>query len=216
MVEAINNKYNKRIITLEDPIEYELKSKKSVITQREIGHDCTSFASGLKHVLRQDPDAILVGEMRDLETISAAITAAETGHIVFSTLHTQSAAHTIERIIDVFPAAQQKQICTMLGNTLQAVISQTLFKRIDTSGMYPCTELMICNPGIRSCIRENRVVEIPNYIETGRGIGMHTMDTSIAEAAINGYIDKDDAIARANDPARLFKMIDAGAIMQTV
>jgi twitching motility protein PilT len=216
MVELINSKYNKRIITLEDPIEYELTSKLSVITQREIGHDCLSFASGLKHVLRQDPDVILVGEMRDLETISAAITAAETGHIVFSTLHTNSAAHTIERIIDVFPAVQQRQICTMLANTLQAVISQTLFKRIDTAGMYPCTELMLCTPGIRSCIRESRVVEIPNYIETGRGIGMHTMDISIAEAVTNGYIDREEALARANDPGRLFKMLDTEGALQTV
>ena len=137
MIDAMNRRYHKHIITLEDPIEYLLHSNKCAIEQREVGSDVPSFASGLKHVLRQDPDIILVGEMRDLETTSAAITAAETGHFVLSTLHTNNAAQTIERIIDIYPGEQQNQIRSMLANTLQAVICQVLFKRIDQPGMVP-------------------------------------------------------------------------------
>ena len=154
MINAINEKYKKRIITLEDPVEYALTNKKCMIEQREIGFDCPTFASGLKHALRQDPDIIMVGEMRDLETTGPTITAAETGHLVFSTLHTINASQTIERIIDIYPANQQGQIRAMLANTLQAVISQTLFKRIDKPGMVPCTEILLCNSAVRNCIRE--------------------------------------------------------------
>ncbi|MHC4640484.1 MAG: type IV pilus twitching motility protein PilT, partial [Planctomycetota bacterium] len=143
VVGQINSKYRKHIITLEDPIEYGLENDNSLIEQREIGADCTNFASGLKHILRQDPDIIMVGEMRDLETTSFTITAAETGHLVFSTLHTINAPQTIERIIDIYPANQQNQIRTMLSNTLQAVITQTLFRRIDEPGMVPCTEILL-------------------------------------------------------------------------
>jgi len=177
----INTKYRKRIITLEDPIEYALENKMSMIEQREIGFDCPDFASGLKHVLRQDPDIIMVGEMRDLETTSSTITAAETGHLVFSTLHTINASQTVERIIDIYPANQQNQIRTMLANTLQAVISQTLFKRIDEPGMVPCTEILLCTSAVRNCIRENRIYEIPNIIETSRRLGMQNLDISVAD-----------------------------------
>ncbi|MHC4639788.1 MAG: type IV pilus twitching motility protein PilT, partial [Planctomycetota bacterium] len=166
MVGLINTKYQKRVITLEDPIEYLLENDTCMIEQREIGADCPDFASGLRHVLRQDPDIIMVGEMRDLETTSSTITAAETGHLVFSTLHTINAHQTIERVIDIYPANQQNQIRTMLANTLQAVISQTLFRRIDRPGMVPCTEILLCTPAVRNCIRENRLCEIPNIIET--------------------------------------------------
>jgi twitching motility protein PilT len=143
MVNVINQKYRKRIITLEDPIEYLMENKSCMIEQREMGADCTSFASGLRHALRQDPDIILVGEMRDLETTSSTITAAETGHLVFSTLHTVNASQTVERIIDIYPASQQNQIRAMLANTLQAVISQTLFRRVDQPGMVPCCEILL-------------------------------------------------------------------------
>jgi twitching motility protein PilT len=166
MIGSINKKFRKRIITLEDPVEYALENELCMIEQREIGSDCPNFASGLKHVLRQDPDIIMVGEMRDLETTSSTITAAETGHLVFSTLHTINAPQTIERIIDIYPANQQNQIQTMLANTLQAVISQTLFRRIDQPGMVPCTEILLCTSAVRNCIRENRIYEIPNIIET--------------------------------------------------
>src|SRR5258707_5710233 len=151
MIDNINRRETGHIITLEDPIEYAFVSNKCAIEQREFGSDVPSFASGLRHVLRQDPDTILVGEMRDLETTSAAITAAETGHLVFSTLHTVNAPQTIERIIDIYPAAEQNQIRSMLANTLQAVISQTLFKRCDQAGMISRAAIKLCTAGLRHC-----------------------------------------------------------------
>jgi len=209
MIGAINKKYRKRIITLEDPIEYALSNGKSMIEQREIGSDCTEFASGLKHVLRQDPDIIMVGEMRDLETTSSTITAAETGHLVFSTLHTINAPQTIERIIDIYPASQQNQIRTMLANTLQAVLSQTLFRRVDQPGMVPCTEILLCSSAVRNCIRENRIYEIPNIIETSRRMGMQNMDSSIADMCFKGFIDRQEAIVRSNNPGKMDKVLTA-------
>ena len=221
MIGLINSKFGKRIITLEDPVEYALENEKSMIEQREIGSDCPNFASGLKHVLRQDPDIIMVGEMRDLETTSSTITAAETGHLVFSTLHTINAYQTIERIIDIYPANQQNQIRTMLANTLQAVISQTLFKRIDepknpanaksgvwgATGMVPCTEILLCTSAVRNCIRENRIYEIPNIIETSRRLGMQNMDNSIADMYFKGYIDREQAVARSTNPGKMEKSL---------
>jgi len=207
MVGLINQKYRKRIITLEDPVEYMLENKSSMIEQREIGSDCPDFASGLKHVLRQDPDIIMVGEMRDLETTSSTITAAETGHLVFSTLHTVNASQTVERIIDIYPANQQNQIRSMLANTLQAVISQTLFKRVDQPGMVPCVEILLCTSAVRNCIRENRIYEIPNIIETSRRMGMQTMDLSIADMYSKGYIDREEAVMRSSNPAKMDKLL---------
>ncbi len=209
MVDAINNREQGHIITLEDPIEYSFISNKCAIEQREVGSDVPSFASGLRHVLRQDPDTILVGEMRDLETVSAAITAAETGHLVFSTLHTVNAPQTIERIIDVYPSDEQNQIRSMLANTLQAVISQTLFKRADQPGMIPGVEIMLCTPAVRNCIRENRIFEILNVIETSRAIGMQTLDSSIKQLFVNGYITKEDAISQAAHPEKLERSLAA-------
>jgi twitching motility protein PilT len=197
MIDAINQRDNHHVITIEDPVEYELTSNKCVIEQRELGSDVPSFASGLRHALRQDPDIILVGEMRDLETTSAAITAAETGHLVLSTLHTQNAPQTIERIIDIYPAEQQNQIRSMLSNTLQAVVSQILFKRSDKPGMVPACEVMLCTPAVRNCIRENRIHEIPNIIETNRGIGMCSLDESIKALYLNGFISRQQAVAVA-------------------
>jgi twitching motility protein PilT len=194
---------------MEDPIEYTFVSNKCTIEQREVGSDVTSFGSGLRHVLRQDPDTILVGEMRDLETTSAAITAAETGHLVLSTLHTVNAPQTIERIIDIYPSDQQNQIRSMLSNTLQAVISQTLFKRADQPGMIPALELMLCTPAVRNCIRENRIFEIPNIIETSRALGMQTLDSSIKQLYVNGYISREDAIAQAAHPEKLDRALVA-------
>jgi len=207
MVGVINQKYKKRIITLEDPVEYALENDTSMIEQREIGFDCTDFASGLRHVLRQDPDVIMVGEMRDLETTSSTITAAETGHLVFSTLHTVNAPQTIERIVDIYPSTQQGQIRTMLANTLQAVISQTLFRRVDEPGMVPCTEILLCTSAVRNCIRENRIYEIPNIIETSRRLGMQTMDHSISQMYSKGYIDREEAILRSTNPGKMEKII---------
>src|SRR4051812_15957650 len=209
MVDAINRREADHIITMEDPIEYAFISAKSCIEQREVGSDVPTFASGLRHALRQDPDVILVGEMRDLETTGAAITAAETGHLVFSTLHTVNAPQTIERIIDIYPSDQQNQIRSMLSNTLQAVISQTLFKRMDQPGMIPAVEVMLCTPAVRNCIRENRVFEIPNVIETSRALGMQTLDSSIKQLFVNGYVSKEDAIAQAAHPEKLERSIAA-------
>ena len=209
MIGLINSRYSRRIITLEDPVEYHLENERCMIEQREIGSDCPSFASGLRHALRQDPDIIMVGEMRDLETTSFTITAAETGHLVFSTLHTINAAQSIERIIDIYPAGQQNQIRTMLANTLQAVISQTLFRRVDQPGMVPCTEILLCTSATRNCIRENRIYEIPNIIETSRRLGMQSMDNSITDMYFKGFIDRDEAIVRSSSPGKMEKLLAA-------
>jgi len=203
----INSKYKKRVITIEDPIEYWLTNDKCMIEQREVGSDCPDFATGLRHVLRQDPDIIMVGEMRDLETTSFTLTAAETGHLVFSTLHTVNSSQSIERVIDIYPANQQTQARTMLANALQAVVSQTLFRRIDQPGMVPGTEILLCTSAVRNCIRENRIYEIPNVIETSRRYGMHLMDNSIAELCANGLIDREEAILRSTNRAKMEKML---------
>jgi len=209
MIQAMNDRYRKHIITLEDPVEYAFKSNKSLIEQRELGQDMPTFASGLKHALRQDPDIILVGEMRDLDTTALAISAAETGHLVLSTLHTVNASQTVERIIDMYPAGQQNQIRSMLGNTLQAVVSQTLFSRTDQPGMVPAVEIMLCTPAVRNIIREARTFEIPNVIDTNRQLGMISLDNSIAELYFNGYISKEDAIAQAAYPEKLERQLAA-------
>ena len=209
MIESMNARYRKHIITLEDPVEYTLVSKKCLIEQRELGQDMPTFSSGLKHILRQDPDIILVGEMRDLETTALAISAAETGHLVLSTLHTVNASQTVERIIDMYPATQQNQIRAMLGNTLQAVVSQSLFSRIDRPGMVPAVEVMLCTPAIRNIIREARTFEIPNVIDTNRHMGMISLDNSIAELYFNGLISREDAIAQAAYPDKLERQLAA-------
>ncbi len=209
MIDRINRNYGKHIITLEDPVEYALTNNLSIIEQRQIGFDCPDFASGLRHVLRQDPDIIMVGEMRDLATTSSTITAAETGHLVFSTLHTINASQTVERAIDIFPAEQQSEIRSMLANTLQAVISQTLFRRVDQPGMVPAVEILLCNSAVRNCIRENRIFEIPNIIETSSQVGMQTMDNSILNFARQGLIDPHEAVTRAANPTKMQKELTA-------
>jgi twitching motility protein PilT len=209
MIDSINRREPGHIITMEDPIEYAFVSNKSAIEQREVGADVPNFSSGLRHALRQDPDVILVGEMRDLETTSAAITAAETGHLVFSTLHTVNAPQTIERIIDIYPSDEQNQVRSMLANTLQAVISQTLFRRSDQPGMIPGVEIMLCTPAVRNCMRENRIFEIPNIIATSRAMGMQSLDDSIKQMYVNGYISREDAIAQAAHPEKLERALAA-------
>lgn len=209
MIQAMNERYKSHIITLEDPVEYTFESKQCLIEQRELGQDMPSFASALKHALRQDPDIILVGEMRDLETTALAMTAAETGHLVLSTLHTCNASQTVERIIDMYPANQQNQIRAMLADTLQAVISQTLFSRVDTKGMVPAVEVLLCTAAVRNIIREGRTFEIPNVIETNRAMGMRSLDASIAELYFNGMISRDDAIAQAAYPDKLDRQLAA-------
>ena len=209
MIQQINACSKRHIITLEDPIEYRLESDSCLIEQRELGRDMPSFASGLKHALRQDPDIIFVGEMRDLETASLALSAAETGHLVFSTLHTVDAGQTVERIIDMYPAGQQNQIRSMLGNTLQAVVSQTLFRRIDRRGMIPAVEILLCTPAVRNIIRESRTFEIPNVIETSRAAGMVSLDASIAELYFNGCISREDAVAQCACPEQMVRHLAA-------
>ena len=181
MIDFMNQTMNKHIITLEDPIEYLHSHKQSIIVQREIGFDTLSFANGLRASLRQDPDVILVGELRDLETIQTAITAAETGHLVMGTLHTQDTAGTIDRIIDVFPAHQRNQTRTMLANVLLGVMSQRLFRRTDLSGRVVATEVLINNPAIANLIRTEKMHQIPNVLQTSRELGMHTMEMSIKD-----------------------------------
>lgn len=193
MIDYVNHKSHKHIITLEDPIEFQHKHDKCVINQREIGTDVKDFNSALRVALRQDPDIILVGEMRDLETIQIALTAAETGHLVIGTLHTSSAASTIERIIDVFPAEKQTQIRMQLAGSLVGVVAQRLFKRIDVDGRRAACEIMINTPAISNLIRQEKVYQIPSVIQTNKEIGMQTMEMAINELLMYGVISMEDA-----------------------
>jgi len=193
MIDYINSTKSKHIITLEDPIEYVHMHKKSIINQREIGEDTQSFANGLRAALRQDPDVILVGEMRDLETISTAITAAETGHLVMATLHTSSAPTTIDRIIDVFPPHQQGQIRIQLANVLQGIISQRLFVRKDAKGRIAATEILMQTPSVANLIRNEKVHQIQNVMQTSRALGMHTIESSIQQLVTTGKISLESA-----------------------
>ena len=194
MINLINQERKSHIITLEDPIEYLYKHNKSIINQREIGGDVTSFADGLRAALRQDPDIILVGEMRDLETISIAVTAAETGHLVFSTLHTVSAAKTIDRIVDVFPTHQQQQIKVQLASVLEGIVSQQLLPKADGSGRIAAVEVMIANSAVRNLIREGKTYQIQNVIQTGTKAGMQTLDESLIDLCRRGLITKEIAL----------------------
>jgi len=202
LLQRINTTKHRHIITLEDPVEYVFTSDCCLVEQRELGRDMPSFASGLKHALRQDPDIIFVGEMRDLETTSLAISAAETGHLVLSTLHTVNASQTVERIVDMYPANQQTQIRSMLANTLKAVVSQTLLPKIG-GGMVPAVEILLCDPAVRNIIRESRTFEIPNVIETSGRKGMISRDASIATLVFNGLVELEVAVSHATDPKRL-------------
>lgn len=193
MINNLNTEHSCHIITLEDPIEYVFTSENSLISQRELGKDMNSFTSGLNHALRQDPDVIMVGEMRDLETISTAVTLAETGHLVLATLHTYSAAQTIDRIIDIFPSHQQNQIRSQLSMTLAAVVSQRLLPRC-SGGRIAAREVMIHNSAIANLIRENKVAQIKTVIETSSQIGMITMDHHLKELYQAGEIKREDAL----------------------
>lgn len=193
MIDYVNRKRAKHIITLEDPIEYIHGNQQSIINQREVGTDTNSFANGLRAALRQDPDIILLGEMRDLETISTAITAAETGHLVLATLHTSSAPQTIERIIDVFPAGQQTQIRIQLASVLAGIISQRLFPKADGKGRIAATEILVNHSSVANLIRNEKVHQIKNVIQTSRSLGMHTLDMSIQSLLASGTITSEHA-----------------------
>ena len=197
IINKINSERRCHIITLEDPLEYLHKHKKSIVNQREVGSDTRNFANGLRGALREDPDVILVGEMRDLETISTAITAAETGHLVLSTLHTNGAAKTIDRIVDVFPPFQQQQIRVQLASVIEAVISQQLLLKSNGNGRIGAYEVMIATPAIRNLIREGKNHQIDTSIQTSAALGMHTMDTSLINLYKRGEITKELAISQA-------------------
>jgi len=192
LVDLINEKYDRHIITLEDPIEFLHRHKRSVVNQREIGSDTDSFAHGLRSALRQDPNVILLGEMRDLETIRICLQAAETGHLVFATLHTNDASSTIDRIIDVFPPEQQQQVKVQLGSTLQGVVAQRLLPRRDRPGRVAALEILIVTPAVRNLIREGKTHQILSVIQTGGKLGMRTMDASVKELFDRGLIGQEE------------------------
>jgi len=199
MIDHINENDFGHILTVEDPIEFVHESKKSLINQREVGPHTLSFNNALRSALREDPDIILVGEMRDLETIRLAMTAAETGHLVFGTLHTSSAAKTVDRVIDVFPAAEKEMIRAMLSESLRAVISQTLCKTKDGNGRIAAHEIMIGTPAIRNLIREAKVAQMYSSIQTGGSLGMQTLDQNLADLLKRNVIGKDEARAKASN-----------------
>lgn len=192
MIDLINTEEKGHIITIEDPIEFVHPSKNCLVNQRELGPHTKSFANALRSALREDPDVILVGEMRDLETISLALTAAETGHLVFATLHTSGAPKTVDRIIDVFPAAQQNQVRAMFAESIQAVITQALFKRRDGKGRVAAFEIMIASPAVRNLIREGKIAQIPSIMQTSRAIGMQTMEAACQELVAKNLVAKED------------------------
>src|SRR6266550_3453348 len=210
LIDEINRKRAEHILTIEDPIEFVHRHKRCVVNQREIGVDATSFAEALRAALRQDPDVILLGEMRDLETISTALTAAETGHLVFGTLHTQSAASTIDRIIDVFPGEQQDQIRAQIAGSLQGVITQTLLPTANGAGRVPALEIMIPDDAIRNLIRQAKVEQIYTYMQTGSRSGMQTMEQALAALVANGTVTLETAVPRSSRRAELMGLIERG------
>ncbi len=205
IINQINEERDCHILTLEDPIEYLHKHKKSIVNQREIGNDSISYAAALKAALREDPDVILVGEMRDIDTISIAITAAETGHLVLSTLHTTGAASTIDRIIDVFVPHQQQQIRIQLSVILQGVISQQLLPRADKPGRVAAIEIMVATPAIKNLVREGKTHQLDSLIQTGGKFGMQTMDNSLANLCKKGLITKEDLMAYASSQENIIR-----------
>jgi twitching motility protein PilT len=207
MINYLNHTVNRKIITIKDPIEHLHHDIKCVISQREIGRDTLSFANALKHAMRQDPDVILVGEMRDLETMTAVLTAAETGHLVLTTLHTMGAAGAIVRFIDVFPPHQQQQVRVQLSTVLEGVIYQLLVPRADNSGRVPAVEVMLAIPAIRNLIREGKTYQMMNTIQSGTQYGMQTLNQSLAELYRKKLITREQAIVKSNNPEELTEML---------
>ena len=206
LIDLVNRTRADHIVTVEDPIEFLHQHHKSLVNQREVGNDTHSFAAALKHVLRQDPDVILIGELRDLETVSVALTAAETGHLVFSTLHTQDAAQTIDRVIDVFPPYQQGQVRAQLAATLQGVVCQTLVKKIG-GGRVVATEILIVTSAVANLIREGKTYQIASAMQAGRALGMHTMDQHLADLVNAGIITRAAAEDKAQDRDSLAQLL---------
>jgi twitching motility protein PilT len=213
MIDEINRTREEHIMTIEDPIEFLHGHKKCLVNQRELGSDAQSFSEALKAALRQDPDVILVGEMRDLETISTALTAAETGHLVFATLHTQDTAQTIDRVIDVFPAHQQGQVRVQLSVSLQGIMTQQLLPTTDGAGRVVATEILVPNPAVRNLIREGKTHQIYSVLQTSSAAGMQTMDASLAMLVRQGKITQKLAESRSSTPEELKRLLGAGSLV---
>ena len=202
IIDQANRTRKDHIITVEDPIEFVHQSQSCIVNHREVGVHTKSFSAALRGALREDPDIILVGEMRDLETIRLAVEAASTGHLVFGTLHTTSAAKTVDRVIEVFPASEQQQIRSTLADGLRAVVAQVLFKRVDKKGRCAALEILIANSAVRNLIRESKTFQIPSMIQTGKKYGMQLLDDAVNELLTKGWISPDEAYAKANDKTR--------------
>ncbi len=213
MIDKINSERQEHIMSVEDPIEFLHTHKKCIVNQREVNQDTKSFAQALKHVLRQDPDTILVGEMRDLETIGLAISAAETGHLVFGTLHTQDAPQTIDRIIDVFPPSQQGQVRAQLAIALQGIVTQTLIPQRDGKGRVVACEILVPTPGVRNLIREGKNHQIYSAMQTGGKFGMQTMDAALVELVRKSAISREEAEKRSSNPDELKRLMGGGGQM---
>jgi twitching motility protein PilT len=207
LLDRINRDRRVHIITLEDPIEYEFQHRSSVVVQRELGSDMLDFATALRATLREDPDVILVGEMRDFHTVEAALIAAETGHLVFATLHTHNAAQSIDRIVDIFPPHQQSQTRIQLANVLHAVVSQQLMLRRDRPGLWLAVEFLLVNPAVRNLIREGKTFQIQSVLQTGVAAGMITMESSLRAACDRGIIGSEDALEHAFDPREMARLL---------
>jgi twitching motility protein PilT len=208
MIDEINRTRSEHILTIEDPVEFVHQHKRCIVNQREIGPDAMSFGEALKAALRQDPDIILVGEMRDLETISTALTAAETGHLVFGTLHTQSAPSTIDRIIDVFPPAQQEQVRIMIANSLQAVVTQALLPTADGAGRVASLEILLPDDAVRNLIRQAKIEQVYSVMQTGTARGMQTMEQALADLAVRRVVNVDVALERSSRPDQLTGILE--------
>jgi twitching motility protein PilT len=207
LIDKINNEEPGHILTVEDPIEFVHRHKKSIVNQREVGSDTGSFANALKYALRQDPDVVLIGEMRDLETIAAALTIAETGHLALATLHTNSAAETINRIIDVFPSNQQSQVRAQLAFVLEGVVTQTLLPRKSGTGRIAALEIMVATPAVRATIRDDKIHQIYSIMQAGKKHGMQTMNDALAQLVIAGDVSREDALKRSTDPQELLRAL---------
>lgn len=207
IIEHINANRTCHIVTIEDPIEFLLRDKKSIVNQREVGLDTKTFTRALRSALRQDPDVIMVGEMRDLETISLAMEASMTGHLVFGTLHTMNAMKTVDRVVEIFPANQQGQVRSTLADALRAVVSQTLFKRVDIKGRVAALEILICTPAVRNLVREGKTYQIPSIMQTGKKFGMQTLDDAIFELLEKKKISAEDAYINCYEKGRFVKFL---------
>src|SRR3954465_9238014 len=210
LIDEINRNRSEHILTIEDPIEFLHRHKRCIVNQREIGPDAVSFAEALRAALRQDPDVILVGEMRDLETIATALTAAETGHLVFGTLHTQSAPSTIDRIIDVFPPAQQEQVRIMIANSLQGVVTQQLLPTADGQGRVAALEILFPDDAVRNLIRQAKIEQVYSVMQTNTARGMQTMEQALADLTMRRVVNLDDALTRSSRPEQLLGILERG------